>query len=212
MIFEEIKFSPTLSIYKFKMNDFNKYDAVMECEDLINNQSFVTNDGYTFYINKSLRYEDFLNAKVDTELKKIMIKSFNNCIELHDSKFNTIKTDVWVNVVRFNNPSQPVRKPNGDLIFHNHIDINIKKNWPTPKYTFVSYIQIQNNLSGDDGVLFLKDIDGEIYSILPEEGDTLVMNGDVDHVPNYAPNSTQDRLVLAGNINFEYSKLKSTLI
>lgn len=212
MPFEEIKFSSTLSIYKFKMNNFNKYSTVVECEDLIKSQSYVTNDGYGFYINKALKYEDFLKLKANTELQKIMIDSFNNCIELHNSEFNLIKTDTWVNVVRFKEPSQPVYKPNGNLIFHNHVDINTKKNWPLPKYTFVSYIQMQNNLSGDDGVLFLKDVDNRIYSILPEEGDTLIMNGDIEHVPNCAPNSTQDRLVLAGNICFEYSKLKNTLL
>ena len=38
------------------------------------------------------------------------------------------------------------------------------------------------------------------------------MKGDLPHVPNYAPNSTKDRIVLAGSIRMDFSKLTKSLI
>ena len=69
-----------------------------------------------------------------------------------------------------------------------------------------------NNLSGDDGVLFIEGKNGNVYSYLPKEGDIVIMDGDLPHVPNYALDSTLDRIVLAGNVGIEYSKLNNTLI
>ncbi len=69
-----------------------------------------------------------------------------------------------------------------------------------------------NNLYDNDGVLFMEDVDKNIFSILPEEGDIIIMKGDLPHVPNYAPNSTVDRIVLAGSIRMDFSKFNKSLI
>ena len=69
-----------------------------------------------------------------------------------------------------------------------------------------------NNLKEGDGVLFMEDIDKKVYSILPNEGEILIMKGDLPHVPNYAPSSNIDRMVLAGSIRMDFSKLNKSLI
>jgi hypothetical protein len=69
-----------------------------------------------------------------------------------------------------------------------------------------------NNLTGDDGVLYLEDIDGKVYSYMPENGDCIIMDGDLPHVPNYAPNSTVDRIVLGGNVKLDTIKTEKTLL
>jgi hypothetical protein len=38
------------------------------------------------------------------------------------------------------------------------------------------------------------------------------MNGDLPHGPNWAVNSTKDRIVIAGNVGFEYVKQNHSLI
>lgn len=208
----EIIFSPTLKIWKSHFDIGNKNKLLNECEKLIKSNPDVSTDGYAFYINSSLKYNNFLNIEINSELDKIMCDGFNSCIKIHNDIFNEIKTDVWVNVVKAKDPVQKNYKHDGSLIFHNHVDLNILNKLPPPLYTFVCYIQMPNNLLNDDGVLFMEDTDKKVFSILPEEGDIIIMKGDLPHVPNYSPNSTIDRIVLAGSIRMDFSKLNKTLI
>ena len=68
-----------------------------------------------------------------------------------------------------------------------------------------------NNLKGDDGKLFIKDIDGSEYSILPKVGECIILKGDTPHAPLNAPSSEFDRIVLAGNVVFSNDKSNLTL-
>ena len=79
-------------------------------------------------------------------------------------------------------------------------------------YTFVYYIQMPNILEGEDGVLYFKGNNNKEYWILPEEDDLIIMPGYMPHAPNNAPKSKIDRIVLAGNIGFEYLKIKKSII
>lgn len=208
----EIKYSETLSIWKSSFDTANKEKILLECYELIKSKPKVNTDGYGYYMNDKLIYDDFLDIKTKNELDVLMVNGLNSCIGLYDKHFNEIKTDVWVNVVKSKNPVQKNYRNNGELVFHNHVDLNIANKLPPPFYTFVCYIQMPDNLEGDNGVLFMKDVDGTVYSILPNEGDILIMRGDLPHVPNYAPNSTKDRIVLAGSIRMDFSKIKKSLI
>lgn len=208
----EIILSPTLSIWKSSFDITNKDKMLLECEELIKNKPNVNTDGYSYYINGGLKYKNCLDIEINSELDLVMSSGLNSCIELHNTIFNEIKTDIWVNVVRAKNPVQKNYKSNGSLIFHNHVDLNIANKLPPPLYTFVCYIQMPNNLTQDDGVLFMEDVDHKVYSILPKEGDIIIMKGDLPHVPNYAPNSTVDRMVLAGSVRMDFSKLNKSLI
>lgn len=209
---KEIKFSSTLSIWKSKFDISNKDKILSECEELIKNKPKVNTDGYAYYINNGLNYNGYIDIEIKKELDSIMCSGINACIDIHNQKFNEIKTDVWVNVVRAKNPVQKNYKTNGSLVFHNHVELNILNKLPPPLYTFVCYIQMPDNLSGDDAVLFMEDTDKSVFSILPNEGDILIMRGDLPHVPNYSPNSTKDRVVLAGSIRMDFSKLTKSLI
>ena len=54
-----------------------------------------------------------------------------------------------------------------------------------------------------NGVLYFRGKkSGKEYHILPRENDLIIMEGDVDHAPNFTPQSVDDRIVLAGNIGF----------
>jgi hypothetical protein len=67
-------------------------------------------------------------------------------------------------------------------------------------------------MNDEDGVLYFKSIDGKEYYIKPEEDDLIIMEGNVPHSPNNAPQSTIDRIVLAGNVGFDSIKKEKTLI
>lgn len=211
-VLEEIVFTKTLSIWRSYFDIKNKNLIVSECELLMKNKPGVKNDGYSYYLNGGLKYKDFLEMEINSELDKVMIAGLNSCIKIHNKDFNEIKTDVWVNVVRVNDPVQKIYRSNGNLIFHNHVDLNIQNKLPPPMYTFVCYIQMPNNLTGEDGVLYMEDEDKSVHHILPKEGEILIMNGDLPHVPNYAPNSSVDRIVLAGSVRMDLSKFNKSII
>ena len=69
-----------------------------------------------------------------------------------------------------------------------------------------------NNLSDTDGVLYMKDLEGNIFNYLPEEGDIIIMKGEIEHVPNHSPNSTINRIVIAGNVTLANEKIIKTLL
>jgi hypothetical protein len=202
---EKIDLSPTMAIWKSSFDISYKEGSILECKTIINNKSQITLDSYPFYINNNLNYEDFINDKSKSELFLIMKNSIKTCVELYDKPFNKIKTNSWINVVKTKNPSQKkysLKNKKEPLGFHSHLEINRLNNLPIPFYTFICYLQMPNNLKGDDGLLFIKDTNSTIYSYLPNEGDILIINGDTIHAPNYAFNSDKDRIVLAGNIHF----------
>jgi hypothetical protein len=96
-------------------------------------------------------------------------------------------------------------------MLHNHVDIQNENESFYPTYTFVYYVQMPDNLFGNDGSLIIGGNDGR-YDYLPKVGDLVIMRGDLPHGPNSALNSTKDRIVIAGNVGFEYVKQKHSLI
>jgi len=212
-LLEEIKFSPTLSIWKSKFDLTNKDKIINLCHALLKGKPNGGGRGHAkHYLNNELKYNGYVDIVIENELDTIMHSGINACIELHNKAFNEIKLKSWVNVVNSKNPLQNNYDVDNNLIFHTHVQLNAIDNlWP-PLYTFVCYIQVPDNLSGDNGVLFVKDVDGSVFSILPNEGDILIMNGDLPHVPNYSPNSTKDRIVLAGSIRMDFTKKTKSLI
>jgi hypothetical protein len=64
----------------------------------------------------------------------------------------------------------------------------------------------------DDGLLFIQGENKKEYWIRPEEDDIIIMEGDMPHSPNNAPNSTVDRIVMAGNVGFDFIKKEKSLI
>jgi cupin superfamily acireductone dioxygenase involved in methionine salvage len=67
-------------------------------------------------------------------------------------------------------------------------------------------------INDDHGVLYFKSKEGKEYWILPEEDDLIIMEGDMPHAPNHAPNSNLDRIVLAGNVGFNNIKKEKSFI
>jgi len=155
------------------------------------------NDGYDINIDDDLII-DIIEFGID-KCKELYLENGNNV--------ETILHDLWLNRVRkYSEQLQATTLKNP--IFHNHKTLNEQRNIFIPDYTFVYYLQMQNNLTGNEGHLMIKNKSGEIYSFLPEENDLIIMGGDVPHSPVPAANNTKDRLVIAGNVSFKYHKKK----
>jgi hypothetical protein len=207
---EELKYSDTLSIWRIKYQMKDQETIIKDCYKIISGYPKIKRDAFLFY-ESTYQTMDYFNEVTNNELDEIRNFGINSCVDLYNKRnYEEIVTDTWINIVRIN-PTQINVNGGGELIFHNHSDLNKKIGRVIPNYTFVVYIQIPNNLSGEDGVLYFKDVDGRIYHYLPENGDCVIMGGDVPHVPEYAKKSTLDRLVLAGNVTFQTKKKEKTL-
>ena len=79
-------------------------------------------------------------------------------------------------------------------------------------WTYCFYLQVPTDLQGNEGSLLLKDKDGRIYAIKPEEGDFIFFKGDVEHKPNLAPNSEGTRIAICSNISFNITEIRSESI
>lgn len=215
----EIKFSDTISIWKSTYSFEDKKNLVEFCETHVkdvgeNNPDSLRTNAFSYStifkeVKTTFEYE------CNNELDRVIQFGINECINLfrktNDYEFVKLNFTSWINLVKIN-PVQQIYTENGELIFHKHTEISKRLGQFKPLYTFVIYIQMPNNLKGDDGVLFFKDYDETLFKYLPKEGDCIIMNGDVDHVPNHALNSTVDRIVIAGNVLLEKIKDKTSLI
>lgn len=126
-----------------------------------------------------------------------------HCINLFDAKFNTVWFETWINVVR-NVPRQKTNR-------HNHVEINKKLNKPLPTYTWIYYLQLPNNLSGEEGKLEYEDETGT-HKYLPNVGDLVILKGDMWHSVMPTTKSTVNRIVLAGNVSLLSNKTKRSLM
>jgi hypothetical protein len=216
---EEIKFSDTLTIWKVKYEFKDKEQCILECNLHINeyleNMDHKLTDAYQYSIlneYKNLFYEKF---NIENELDEIVLNGINTTVDLYqkvyNKDYNKIYTDTWINVVKIN-PLQKIWTKKNDLIFHQHTMLNKQIGRIEPDFTYVTYIQMPNNLRNTDGVLYIKDLEGKIFNYLPDEGDVIIMKGDIEHSPNHAPHSTLDRIVMAGNVTLTNEKTIKSLL
>ena len=216
---EKLYFDDTTYIWKTKLNRVkDKSTFLKEAYSIIESQPDVKTDGFGFKKewNNNLNFIGDIN--IETNLDDVIQKGINLCKELYEEKnipYNKINTDAWVNVVRSQNPVQLQFKHNELKSvdkFHVHTDINKETKSFSPNYTYVYYIQMPDVMNGEDGVLYFRGKNMKEYWIRPEEDDLIIMEADMPHSPNNAPNSTIDRIVIAGNVGFEFIKKEKSLI
>ena len=216
---EKLFFDDTTFIWKTKLNKVDhKSSFLKDVYHIIESQPDTKTDGFGY----KKEWNDNINfvgdVKIEMNLDEIVQVGINLCKELYKEKnilYNKVNTDAWVNVVRSENPVQLQFKHNelkGVDKFHVHTDINREIKSFIPHYTYVYYIQMPDVMNEEDGVLYFKGKNKKEYWIRPEEDDLIIMEADMPHAPNNAPNSTIDRIVLAGNIGFEYIKKEKSLI
>ena len=216
---EKIFFDDTTYIWKTKLNKSDdKSFFLKEAYSVIESQPDVKSDGFAYKKewNQNINFIGEIN--IETKLDEIVQIGINSCKELYKEKnieYNKINTDAWINVVRSHNPVQiQFQHENLKRVdkFHTHTDINKEMESFIPHYTYVYYIQMPDVMTGEDGVIYFRGKNGNEYWIRPEEDDLIIMEGDMPHSPNNAPDSTNDRIVLAGNVGFEFIKKEKSLI
>ena len=216
---EKIYFDDTTFLWKTKLNKLvDKSFFLKEAYSVIESQPDVKSDGFAYKKewNQNINFIGEIN--IETKLDEIVQIGINSCKELYKEKnieYNKINTDAWINVVRSHNPVQiQFQHENLKRVdkFHTHTDINKEMESFIPHYTYVYYIQMPDVMTGEDGVIYFRGKNGNEYWIRPEEDDLIIMEGDMPHAPNNAPNSTIDRIVMAGNVGFDFIKKEKSLI
>lgn len=188
---EKIKLGKHLTLYKVNYNPASSKENILKSVfNLISLQpENDPSDAYTYLNNRF------------NEIDEIEKRGIEICLELEGNP--NYHHDTWVNRVKTEDPVQRF----GAMIFghpyHNHTEINKTMIRYTPKYTYIYYVQMPDNLQEDEGELVLKDVDGNVYSILPKEGEFIIHESNIDHYPKEAIKSTKDRIVVAGNVGFE---------
>lgn len=216
---EKLYFDETTYIWKTKLNFLNnKSELLDEANSVIDSRPNTKTDGFGYKMEWNNDLNFLGDIVIEKKLDEIVQIGINSCKQIYEEKnieYNKINTDSWINVVRATNPVQ-FEFRNGELDknnkFHVHTEINKETKSFTPSYTYVYYIQMPDVMDNEDGVLYFQGRNGNEYWIRPEEDELIIMEADMPHSPNSAPKSTIDRIVIAGNVGFEFIKKEKSLI
>ena len=211
---EKIYFDDSTYIWKAKLSLIDSKPLfIKEAYSVIGSQPNVKTDGFA-YRQEWNEHLDFIgDIQIERNLDEIVQIGINKCKEIYNEKninYNKINTESWVNVVRSKNPVQ--ENFHSDKKYHIHTEINKKHKQFVPLYTYVYYIQMPDIMEGEDGVLYFKGKNKKEYWIRPEEDDLIIMEAEMPHAPNNAPNSTINRIVIAGNVGFDFIKKEKSLL
>ena len=216
---EKLYFDDSTYIWKIKLNKLSDKDTLLkEANFVIESQPDIKTDGFGYKKEWNNNINFTGEITIETKMDEIIQIGIDYCKDLYKERnvvYNKINTDAWVNVVRSTNPVQIQFKHEelkGVDKFHVHTDINKEMKSFIPHYTYVYYVQMPDVMNGEDGVLYFRGKNNKEYWIRPEEDDLIIMEADMPHSPNNAPNSTVDRIVVAGNVGFDYIKKEKSLI
>lgn len=213
---EKIYFDNQTFIWKTKLNLFEYKETMLgHVSDVINNsiELYKKTDAYP-YLYHDDKVEFSGKLVINNVLDRVCQLGIDSCKNIHieesKSPFNKINTDAWINVVRSVNPVQPHFK-HQTHIYHTHTEIQKDLSSFYPDYTYVYYIQMPDIMEKKDGVLYVKGDNEKEYWLSPEEDDLIILPGYLPHAIGKAPKSTTNRIVIAGNVGFEYVKREKTL-
>ena len=192
-----------------------KYTPKTKKEELINfiNQKIEE-------LKDNVKNDAFDLTLQDEKVKDILEFGLEVCSKLCKKEsliHNDILGDFWINRVKAFNPIQWKTTEKDykivtleNAVYHDHVSLHDINEKFKPNYTFVYYVQLPNNIEGLEGTLLLKDEYDNVYTYYPKEGDFLIIPANLEHAPMASPNSTIDRLVVAGSVGF-YKKEKTLI-
>jgi hypothetical protein len=213
---EKIYFDDTTFIWKTKLNRIKDKESLLkEAYRVIDSMPDIKTDGFGYKKEWNDNIDFTGEFTIQNGLDEICQLGVDMCKKIYNKDIslpvNKVNTDAWVNVVRSKDPVQE-NFHNEKQKYHTHTEINKKMKSFVPNYTYVYYIQMPDNMEGEDGVLYFRGENKKEYWILPEEDDLIIMPGNMPHAPNNAPKSTIDRIVMAGNVGFEFIKKERSFI
>lgn len=129
-------------------------------------------------------------------------RTFNSTVlDFHNTKFGNKGVNTfghsWVFI---SNPS------NKDTNYHDHIIMSPHEPLITNTWTWVYYLELPDNCTGDEGKIFFSynGEDSNALKLFPKKDTLYIFPGHLQHRPEIAPNSTTPRITLAGNVLIEF--------
>jgi hypothetical protein len=188
---EKITLNNDVTIYKTKyVSPYPLADTLEKIKTNIQLNKRTTDDRMHENVGPGIQSPIILKCP---ELDVILDSAVLVCKELHEEKTLGHLIHSWVAISRNDRTK---------ILWHKHIHFAPPYNFIETDFTFTYYLQMPDNLSGDDGMLLFKTNDGQIHKFLPEENDMFIFPPDLDHVVEWNRDSTKDRVVVASNIKF----------
>lgn len=191
-------FSSSFTIYKTRIDNFNQEKLIKELR-------------YNIDVNENTKYPEKTNPGIQSGIVLTggEISKINNIVCNYMNEF-IYKSE---NLYSFNNWVYLSSRENLYSGFHTHTNMDILKT--KGEWTWTFYVQMPDNLKGDDGRIVFKS-DTDEFSILPTEGDLLVFPASTKHMPITNTSSDRERIVFAGtlskiDLNKSYVKHEKTL-
>ena len=201
---EEIKLGNHITIYKTNLDVIDNSKLV---DDLMLSRQ-IAKDVSNSKINKTntgTQYIQCVNSNIINNLRNIIVE----CMFKISDNPRYYHTHEWVFI------SENTNTLTG---YHTHTnETSYRVINQLPDYTITYYVQMPDNLEGNDGYLSFKDIDDVEFSILPKEGDLIIFKADIQHRAETNLKSEKDRIVFCTNFTFldlnkKYIKKQNTLI
>lgn len=199
MDYEKISYG-NITIFKTKLDGIDKEALLKE---------IYTNKNYCFFDRE---YNDVtlglpgiqMSSDIMTgdQLTIVKKKSCDVSLSMYKQEFpkETIYSSLASTWIYLSTPSNPV------TAYHDHILFSQKDIGLPTTYTWIYYIQTPNNCVGDEGMIFFKNMydnttdDSNTLKFFPEEEYLYMWDSAVPHRPELNPNSTIDRVIIAGNV------------
>jgi hypothetical protein len=200
---ETILLNGEIILYKTSyISNTKQKDLIKILEKEIEKQPLVINEAFSISL-KTEGVDDIIEFGV-----KCCTELFKNSGLVYNERW----ADIWINRIKNETTYQKVVTNPEDAIYHIHTELSNDLKKFKPNYTFVYYVQMPDNLIENEGALLIKNSKGDIYTYHPKEFDFIIMDADVPHSPMASPNSTKDRLVVAGNIGFLNTKTERSIL
>jgi hypothetical protein len=199
MNYEKIS-NGSINIFKTKLEGIDKEALLKE---------IYTNKNYLFfdreYNDESVRLPGIQMSSdlmIGDQLTITRKKSFDASLDIYKQEYprETIYSSLVATWIYISTASNPISA------YHDHVIFSKKDIGLPTSYTWIYYIQTPDNCVGDEGKIFFKEAhdhttdDSNAFKFFPEEGCLYMWDSLLPHRPELSPNSTFDRVIIAGNV------------
>lgn len=150
------------------------------------------------YFDKQEQEDNSLLLFIDCE----EFKSVDDYIISFYKKIKNIKTDYYAKSSWIYTQTNEFKM--NWMHTHEYLHSSNKTNLKT-QFTYVFYIQIPDNVIGNEGDIIFRTDDKKNFKYTPEENDILIFAGDIQHMAIPTPSAKIDRIVYATNVSYDFN-------
>lgn len=176
---EELKLSKEYSIFRGKYNGKYSIDSFLKLVEFNHKNTIHTNNNSVWIEIESPVFSS-INRQVEEALISISGKPIVNY-----AKHNWVYTQ---------------RKGFDMEWMHQHIEVHPPgRSKILTDYTFTFYLQVTDEIEGDEGKIVFEDENKCKHKFLPQVGDIFIFPADIRHTAIPTPKSEKERIVFAGS-------------